>query len=522
MSTAAELLARDTPILRVRAAVALTDATRPGAGEVRDAAVLIQDGIIRAVGPAADPSTRHPDAIEVGGDDYWVIPGLVNAHTHGRGVLWFRLGAFDDSLEPWLYALMGQPRLDAYLDTVYQNLRLLESGVTTALHSHYARDPADPQELEATLRAYGDSGLRVGFAVSLFTRNFLSYDDARFLPQLPAALRERIARLLGPGGPVDSEPVFAEIRRLADHYHSSGEPGAVRILHGPVGPQWVTPAELQRCRREANEIGGGVHMHLLETAYQRAHALRTFGTPWAVELDRLGALGPNVSVAHAVWADDADIGRLAERGVTVCHNPSSNLRLKSGIAPVARMRAAGVSVALGGDNSILGGEEDLLAEMRLCLNLHRQPGFDGAVASPEDVLAMATVAGGAAAGFGERIGRLRAGAAADLVLLRHQRVTRPWAAAGLPAVAILLHAGSARDVETVIVGGRVLYHAGRHRQFDKLAIEAELRRQLVESAKAPGAEIAALYRDLVPYRKQFEGVLFADPAHYRYNATAGT
>jgi hypothetical protein len=89
-------------------------------------------------------------------------------------------------------------------------------------------------------------------------------------------------------------------------------------------------------------------MHLLETPYQRAWAWREYGWPWAVELDRQGILGPNVSLAHAVWTDDAELICMAERGVTVCHNPSSNLRLKSGLAPVPRMRARGVRVALGG------------------------------------------------------------------------------------------------------------------------------------------------------------------------------
>lgn len=518
MTSGQALLRADSPIIRVRGAVALTDPTRAGAGELRDAAILVRDGIISAVGAAADPATSHPDAVELGGDDYWLIPGLVNAHTHGRGVSWFRLGALDDSLEPWIYDLMGQPQLDPYLDTVYQNLRLIESGVTTALHSHYPRDPSDPDELEATLRAYLDAGLRVGFAVSLFTRNFLAYDDPAFLEELPGALRARVERLLGPFGPVDPEPAFAEIRRLAIHHQDSGQPTPrVRILHGPVAPQWVGPEELERCRREADELGGGVHMHLLETPYQRAYALRRLGVPWAVHLDRLGVLGPNLSVAHAVWTEDAELALFAARGVTVCHNPSSNLRLKSGIAPVARMLAQGVRVALGGDNSILGGEEDLLAEMRLCANLHRQPGFEGAAPSAEQVLAMATIGGAAAAGFGDRIGRIQPGKAADLVLLRHDRLTRPWAAA-LPAASVLLHAASASDVETVMVGGRVLYHAGRHRAFDRRAIEDQLRQQLTRPPAARTQEIGTLYRDLIPHRRRFEEKLFSDPAHYRYNA----
>jgi 5-methylthioadenosine/S-adenosylhomocysteine deaminase len=519
-NSAVELLERETPVMRVRGAVAFTDASRPRAGELRDAAVLVRDGRIVAVGPAGAPATKHPDAVELGGSDYWILPGLVNAHTHGRGIGWFRLGALDDSLEPWIYNLMGQPGLDPYYDTVYQNLRLIESGVTTALHSHYPRDPGNQDELEATIRAYVDTGLRVGFAVSIFTRNFLSYDDVAFLATLPAELRQRVEVMLGPSGPPDSAPVFEEIRRLSSLYQGVGEgASAVRILHGPVAPQWVSPEELQRCYREADELGGGVHMHLLETPYQRAYALCALGESWGVHLDRLGVLGPNVSVAHAVWTEDADMDCFADRGVTVCHNPSSNLRLKSGIAPVARMRGRGVRVALGGDNSILGGEEDFLEEMRLCANLHRQPGFDGAALDGEGVLAMGTIAGATATGFGDSIGKLVPGAAADIVLMRHRRITGPALSNTIPPIEALLHAGAARDVETVIIGGRVRYHGGLHRGFDKDRIEQMLCAESVETTVGH-EQTGALFRELLPYRRRFEDPPFREPTHYQYNAVA--
>ena len=190
-----DMLGRDAAVLRVRGALAFTDATRPGAGAIADVAILIRDGKIASVGAAADPATADPRALEVGGDRYWIIPGLVNAHSHGRGLGWFRLGAVDDALEPWICQILAQPGLDPYLDTVYQNLRLVAAGVTTVLHSHYPRNPADAEETEATLRAYTDTGLRVGFAASLFTRNFFSYDDAAFLKILPEDLRERAVRL---------------------------------------------------------------------------------------------------------------------------------------------------------------------------------------------------------------------------------------------------------------------------------------------------------------------------------------
>jgi 5-methylthioadenosine/S-adenosylhomocysteine deaminase len=512
-----DVLGRDAAVLRVRGALAFTDASRPGAAAIADAAILVRDGKIASVGAAADPVTTDPRALEVGGDRYWIMPGLVNAHSHGRGLGWFRLGAPDDALEPWICQILTQPGLDPYLDTVYQNLRLIAAGVTTVLHSHYPRNPADAGETEATLRAYTDTRLRVGFAASLFTRNFFSYDDAAFLKILPEDLRERAARV-GREGAAGAERFFAEVRSLTARYAGSGRgAAAVRILHGPVAPQWVMPGELARCRREADELGGGIHMHLLETPYQRARAWREYGRPWAVELDRQGILGPNVSLAHAVWTDDDDLACMAERGVTVCHNPSSNLRLKSGLAPVARMQARGIAVALGGDNSVLGGEEDMLAEMRLCANLHRQPGFETAAPGAEEVLAMATVAGAHAAGFGDTIGRIVPGAAADLVLLRHERITSPFLAPQMPRIDALLHVASARDVETVIIGGEVVYHAGAWRGFDRAKIEAELVHEAVASLPRRD-ESAELFRAIAPYRRRFEEQLFEEPAHYRYNA----
>jgi len=188
-----DLIGRDAAVLRVRGALAFTDATKPGAGALADAAILVRDGKIVEVGVAADPATADPRALEVGGERYLIIPGLVNAHSHGRRLGWFRLGAADDAPEPWICQIMAQPGLDPYLDTVYQNLRLIAAGVTRVLHSHYPRNPTDLGETEATLRAYTDTGLRVGFAASLFTRNFFSYDDTAFLKILPENLRERAA-----------------------------------------------------------------------------------------------------------------------------------------------------------------------------------------------------------------------------------------------------------------------------------------------------------------------------------------
>ena len=130
---------------------------------------------------------------------------------------------------------------------------------------------------------------------------------------------------------------------------------------------------------------------------------------------------------------------------------------------------------------------------------------------------MATIAGAHAAGFGDTIGRIVQGAAADLVLLRHERITSPFLAPQMPRIDALLHVANARDVETVIIGGEVVYHAGAWRGFDRTKVEAELVQEAVASLPRRD-ESAELFRVIAPYRRRFEEQLFEEPAHYRYNA----
>ncbi len=143
--------------------------------------------------------------------------------------------------------------------------------------------------------------------------------------------------------------------------------------------------------------------------------------------------------------------------------------------------------------------------------------FRTAAPGAEEVLAMATVAGAHAEGFGDTIGRITPGAAADLVLLRHERITHPFLAPEMAPIDALLHVASARDVETVIIGGEVVYHAGSWRSFDRAKVEAELAQQAAIGLPRRD-ESAELFRAIGPYRRQFEERLFDDPAHYCYNA----
>src|SRR5690349_11080303 len=158
-------------------------------------------------------------------------------------------------------------------------------------------------------------------------------------------------------------------------------------------------------------------MHLLETAYQKEYARRR-GSGTAVEyIDRFGLLGPQMTLGHGVWLNEADIDRLAETGTCVCHNCSSNFRLRSGVAALNHFEAKGINTAIGLDEAGINDDRDMLQEMRLVLRAHRVPGIGDEVPTMAQVLRMATVGGARTTAFGERLGTIAEGKAADLVLL---------------------------------------------------------------------------------------------------------
>jgi cytosine/adenosine deaminase-related metal-dependent hydrolase len=246
-----------------------------------------------------------------------------------------------------------------------------------------------------------------------------------------------------------------------------------------------------------------MHMHLDETAYQRAYARgRTGGT--AVEhLERLGLLGPRLTLGHGVWLTERDVERVAARGGMVCTNPSSNLRLRSGIAPVNRYLAAGVRLGIGLDEAGINDDRDMLQEMRLALRLHRVPGMDDAVPTSAQVFRMATEDGAATTPFAGRIGVLSPGRAADLVLLPWRHVAHPYLASGTPVLDAVVHRARASAIDTVLVDGEVVLRNGRITRVDKTAVLEELAAALRRPLTSEEEHRQRLSRALFPHVQRF-------------------
>src|SRR5262245_5113267 len=239
-------------------------AALPAGGAIEDGAVAVEGDSVAAVGSYAELKARFPQAEELGSDRHVVMPGLVNSHHHGWGLTTLQLGAVDDYLEPWIvdFWCLHKP-LDVYLDTLYANMKLIRSGVTTVLHAGYSRDWGNHEgETRAALRAYSDTGLRVAYGVHSLDRNtFVYQDDEEFLATLPADLAGRVRAALEELAPTRPDDMLGLAPRLCEEY---ADHPSITILLCAEGPEWCSDDLLRRIRRTANECQTGVHMHALE------------------------------------------------------------------------------------------------------------------------------------------------------------------------------------------------------------------------------------------------------------------
>ena len=340
----------------------------PGAKDavLSDGAVLVEGDTVAAVEDFDTLRRQHPQATVVGTDHSAVLPGFVNAHHHSHATTTIGHGVSDDLLEPWIlsFAPMRQP--DVYLNTLLSCVRQLRSGVTTAVDVHGSRGNAEQYaaSVDAGLKAYEQAGMRVAFTTGRTMQCFLVHgkdQDQVFLDGLPVELRQRAASLLplagqGFSGEDYLDIVEERVRRYQDHPR-------IDVWFGPPGPQWVSDDLMQQIADRARTLDTAVQTHCVESFYEMLHGPRFYGQPTVLHLRDLGVLSERFSLAHGVWLKPAELEVLAETGAGVSHNPSSNLRLRAGIAPLNAMLEAGVTVGLGMDGTTLNEDEDMFTEM---------------------------------------------------------------------------------------------------------------------------------------------------------------
>lgn len=409
-----------------------------------------------------------------------VMPALANAHDHARTFRSATQGAFGQPLESWLPFLGVLPGADPYLCAATSFARSLRNGVTQ-LMVHYTRvQGVVPyvDEVLAVARAARDVGVRIGFAVAIRDRHGIGLCDdttklAALRPSLRAVVQQRLCFQPQPPSmhmaTVDAiAQALAADPSLAPH---------VTLQYGPTGVQWCSTPMLSAVAQASADTGRPVHMHLLETKYQREWADRVHPEGIARYLDGIGLLSPRLTLAHCAWARPAELALLAMRGVTIAVNTSSNLGLKSGIAPVPEMLRQGCRIAMGLDGMAFNEDDDALHEMRLAHALHRGWGYDTTM-SRAQLWAFAAVHGrrsvcGAVADACAG-GVLAPGAEADLLVPDWDRLDDDPLFAHVDPLDLLLARGRGAHIDTVVAGGRAVVQGGRVLGIDEPAVRAEL------------------------------------------------
>lgn len=456
-----------------------------------DAAVLLQSGRVAEIGPAKDMRNRHAGVPTHGGDDCAILPGLINAHHHCYGVELANQQVEDDFLEPWMFCGPSMVGLSPYVATAHAGMRLLKTGVTSVVDMCSAgasRGRAEAGLLEKA-SAYRDVGIRAAIAPGERWRNRIVHgtgEEAGFLETLPADIRRDLGALEARRARLSTDAYFDLMDCLVPQ-----SDGLRDFWFGPTGPQWTPDEVLARIAQAAERLDTRVQSHALESYYEGLESQRIRGKRLMTFFEDLGLLNERLSLAHVVWAATQDIEDLARSGVQVSHNPGSNLRLRSGVAPVAQMHDQGAVVALGMDGTTLGGAEDIFAEMRLALALNSPPHNSAKSLTARDVFSFATEGGAALMGRATELGQLRPGFCADAVVLDLSRPTAPWCAPDVDPIALIVQRATAQDVRDVFVDGACVLERGQVTGLQECSLLDQLRTELDQNPPDPTARYLA-------------------------------
>ena len=383
---------------------------------------------------AAAFRAAHPGLREIDCRGRLVMPGLVNTHCHA-GMTLQRSYADDIPLMSWLndYIWPFESRQtpdDVALGMTLGIVEMLLGGVTSFVDMYYFQDRC----VEVAERL----GIRAVLGCNYFDTNI-----GEVFPQV-----ERAVGLAAAGS------------------------GRVRIAVAPHSPYTVSPENLVRSKELADRYGLGMMTHIAETRDEIRIVRERYGRTPVEHLDALGLLTPHTIGAHCVHVTESDIETLAARGVTVSHNPQSNMKISSGVAPVEALRRAGALVTVATDGTCSNNDLDMWEELRTAAFLQKSATGDPTALPAWEALRMATANGARAMGYADgELGVLREGALADLIVVDLQK---PHLQPIHDVVSNLVYCGKAADVETVVVDGRIVVENRRIEGVDLPSLYGEV------------------------------------------------
>src|SRR6266508_6108786 len=425
--------------------------------------ILIEDDKILSVGANLTPDVVH-EVIDASGR--LVLPGLINAHYHSHDVLC--RGLFEElPLEIWLlYILpMGGDRSkdEVRARTLVGALECLRCGITT-VQDMLGLSPLTDEQTDVVIAAYREAGIRVVFSPMVWDVPPIAM--VRHKDSLPPAVQEMLGN--------KPRSIREQLDYLEHQFKRQPASGTLHWAIAPFAPQRCTPKMLQGCAELADKHDLSVYTHVYETRGQVLIAREQFAHhdgSLIGYLDSVGLLGPRLNIVHSVWITRPEMDRMAAADAGIVLNHLSNMKLKSGIAPVCDLRESGVRLGLGCDNCSGSDVQSVFQAMKMfCLF--------AAVSEPEpgpglahEVLRHATIGNARTAGLGDCLGAIRPGYNADLIIIDLNDV------AYLPynsAARQLVYTEAGRGVESVIVDGRVVMQERKLTTIDEDGLRREV------------------------------------------------
>jgi len=453
--------------------------------------IFIRDGLIEEIADKID--VPDPDNI-IEGADKLVIPGLVNAHLHSWEALF--KGRYDNMpLELWMlraYPVLALNPLFQrliYLRTMIVGMESLKNGVTCLVDDVIEMPGQSLDALSAVFQAYDDVGIRANCSGHIMNKPYY-----QMIPHLKKLLPSSMLRKIEAEPIADTDSYLAFSREAISRFHNRS--GRLRYVIAPSAPQRCTEELLLATNEMSRQFDIPYHIHVLETKVQAITGQEFYRKSLVHFLNDLAVLSNRSVLVHSVWVTDEDIALIASAGASVIHNPISNLKLGSGIAPFRKFLDAGINVGLGSDGICSNDTPRMFDVMHIAGLLHKVVTPDYRKwPSAEEILRAATIGGARSACIGESIGTLEVGKKADMVILN----TRTLNFSPLNDVRNhLVYCENGSSIEKVFVNGDVVVEGRKVLRVDEEAILAELREYMPQFQKQYG-EIERLNQEFQPY-----------------------
>ncbi|MDP2965586.1 MAG: amidohydrolase [Pelolinea sp.] len=400
---------------------------------INNGAIFIENGRISKISSTYELDSVNADEV-IDSRGQVVLPGLINAHTHTAYYMMRGLGMDRDLLDwlkdvmwPWLMGMDGE---DAYLTSLLGYVECIRSG-TTSLIDNQNFPFRNNYFYDMAAQAASLTKLRVSFAPGFSDIQFASP------PDMVGSLKE----------------IEIECRRMIKTWHCKGR---IKICVSPINLLFCSDDSIRMATNLMKEFGVQMHTHVAESKREYDNLKKRFGIGYIEAFSKLGALNENFQSVHSVWITDQEIELMAKSGATAINNPTSNMMLASGVAPVAKMLNKKVNVALGTDSP--NNNNDMFEAMKYASLLQKVESLDPLSMSAPKALEMATINGARALQMQDQIGSLEEGKLADIIIVDCLKAnTTPMH----DPVSTLVYSAKADNVTNVMVQGEFLLRDGR-------------------------------------------------------------